>query len=101
MIRHQRSDALGKVGRIDPRELFSDRAFPQFANRTMALALIAFALLGYRLYYSPPIMALLHRAATSQLAKAVVSPLAGAVKKDLLALVKRDDSEIKQASAGR
>jgi hypothetical protein len=97
MIRHQRSDALGKVGRIDPRELFPMR-IPQFASRTMALALIAFALLGYRLYYSPPIMALLHRAATSQLARAVVSPLTGAMKKDLLALVKRDDSEIKQAS---
>ncbi len=97
MIRHQRRDALGKVGRIDPRELFPTR-IPEFASRTMALALIAFALLGYRLYYSPPIMALLHRAATSQLARAVVSPLTGAMKKDLLALVKRDESEIKQAS---
>jgi hypothetical protein len=97
MTLRQRRDALSKVDRIEPRALFPIR-MPEFANRTAVLALIAMALLAYRLHYNPPMMALLHRAATSQVAKAVISPVA-AVKKELLAFVNRDDSEVKEAAA--
>jgi hypothetical protein len=97
MTLRQRRDALSKVDRIEPRALFPIR-MPEFANRTAVLALIAMALLAYRLHYNPPMMALLHRAATSQVAKAVISPVA-AVKKELIAFVNRDDSEVKEAAA--
>jgi hypothetical protein len=98
MTLRQRRDALSRLDRIEPQSLFPIR-MPVFANQTIVVALIAAALLAYRLHYSPPMVALLHRAATSQVAKAVLSPLAGAVKKDLLALVNRDSSEVKQAAA--
>jgi hypothetical protein len=98
MALRQRRDAVSKVGGLEPRALFPVR-MPEFADRTVVLALIALALLAYRLHYNPPMMALLQRAATSQVAKAVMSPLAGAVKKELLSLVNRDESEIKEAPA--
>jgi hypothetical protein len=98
MTCRQRRDALSKVDRIDPRSLFPIR-MPEFANRTMFLALIAMALLAYRLHYNPPMMALLHRVAASQVEKSVLSPLAEVVNKEFLALVNRDDSEVKEAAA--
>ena len=97
MILRQRRDALNQIDRVEPRALFPIQ-IPEFANRTAVLALVAMVLLAYRLYYSPPVMALLHRAAASHVAKAVLSPLAGAVKKELLAVVNRDDSEVKEAA---
>jgi hypothetical protein len=72
---------------------------PDYANRTLVLALIATGLLAYRLYYNPPMMALLQRVAASHVERTVLSPLAGAVKKEFLALVNRDQSEVKDAAA--
>jgi len=97
MTLRQRRDALGNVDRVDPQILFPIR-MPSFANRTLALSLIALALLAYRLHYNPPMMALLHRAANSQIAKAALAPLAEA-RKELLALVSPDDSQVKEAAA--
>lgn len=98
MMLRQRRDATNQVGRIEPRSLFPVR-MPDYANRTLVLALIATGLLAYRLYYNPPMMALLQRVAASHVERTVLSPLAGAVKKEFLALVNRDQSEVKDAAA--
>jgi hypothetical protein len=97
MIVHQRRDAISRVDEVDPRALFPV-GLPEFANRTVVLAVIALALLGYRLYYNPPLAALLSSVASSHVEKTLLSPLAGAVKKELLALVDRDETQVKEAS---
>ncbi len=97
MTMRQRRDALSRLPQVDPRALFPIQ-MPAFASRTLALALIAFALLAYRIHYNPPIMALVQRASSSRMEKAVFAPLVGVVKKDLLALVNREP-EVQQAAA--
>ena len=97
MIVHQRRDAISRVNGVDPRALFPI-GLPEFANRTVVLAVLALALLGYRLYYNPPLAALLNSVASSHVEKTVLSPLAGAVKKEFLALVDRDETQVKEAS---
>jgi hypothetical protein len=97
MIVHQRRDAISRVEGVDPRALFPV-GLPEFVNRTVVLAVIAFALLGYRLYYNPPMAALLRGVVGSHVEKTLLSPLAGAVKKELLALVDRDETQVKEAS---
>jgi hypothetical protein len=97
MIVHQRRDAISRVDEVDPRALFPV-GLPEFANRTVVLAVIALALLGYRLYYNPPLAGLLSSVASSHVEKTLLSPLAGAVKKELLALVDRDETQVKEAS---
>ena len=97
MVLRQRRDALNHLRQLDPRALFPVQ-LPAFASRTLVLALIAGALLAYRIHYNAPIVALVQRAIKSQVEKVVISPLVGAVKKDLMALVNRE-SEVQQASA--
>jgi hypothetical protein len=92
----QRRDALRRVPEVDGRRLFPIRV-PGFAIQTLALALVAAALLTYRTHHRAPILALVQKATSPGVAKAVFSPL-GAVKKDLLALVTREP-EVQQAAA--
>jgi hypothetical protein len=97
MTLRQRRDALKHLPQADPKVLFPLRA-PAFASQTLVLALIAAALLAYRIHYSPPITALVQRVASSHVETAVFSPLVGVVRKDLLALVTREP-EVQQAAA--
>src|ERR1700722_12753489 len=71
MILRQRRDALDRLRQLDPRALFPVE-LPAFASRTLALALIAAALLAYRIHYNAPIAALVQRAVHSQVEKVVI-----------------------------
>ena len=92
----QRRDALRRVSQVDGKGLFPVR-MPSFVAQTLALALVAAALLTYRAHHQAPVLALVQKAESPGVAKAVFSPLS-AVKKDLLALVSREP-EVQQASA--
>ena len=98
MILRQRRDAVGRVDWLNPQALFPVH-LPDFANRTIMLALIAIVLLAYRSRYNPPMLDLLHRVASSQVEKSVVSPLTEAMKKEFRALVDRDETDVKEAAA--
>ncbi|HVB58823.1 MAG TPA: hypothetical protein VNE63_20655 [Candidatus Acidoferrales bacterium] len=97
MALRQRQDALERLARVDTPALFPVQ-IPAFARRTLALILLAAGFFVYRVYYRPPITALVHTAVNSRAAKAVLSPLAESMKRDLLALVSRDNAA-KQVSA--
>jgi hypothetical protein len=94
----QRRDALSKVNSVRNLDTFPLRV-PEFAKRTAILAVIAMGLLAYRIQFSPPVMALLQRAATSQVARGLLSPMAGAVKREVMALVSREETPVKEAAA--
>ncbi|HWF37407.1 MAG TPA: hypothetical protein VG322_02745 [Candidatus Acidoferrales bacterium] len=97
MVIQQRRDALRRLPGLDPKSLFPIR-MPSYAIQTLTLALVAAALLGYRVHFKAPILALVQSAANSRVEKAVLSPLVGVVKKDLMALVNREP-EVQQAAA--
>jgi hypothetical protein len=97
MAMRQRRDALSRLPQVNPRVLFPVQ-LPAFASRTLALALIAIALLAYRIHYKAPVMALVERASNSRIEKGVFAPLVSVVKKDLLAFVNREP-EVQQAAA--
>jgi hypothetical protein len=97
MTLRQRRDAADRLKRLDPSALFPIH-MPAFASRTLVLAVIAAGLFAYRVHYSPPILALVRKAAGSNVQKAVFSPLT-AMKKELLSLVNRDSTDVQQAAA--
>jgi hypothetical protein len=74
MIECQRRDALAKFRQLDATSLFPLR-MPATARRTLALFLVVAALFTYRMYYRPPLIALLQRAAMSRLVASVLTPL--------------------------
>lgn len=96
MALRQRRDAVSRVPQISPKALFPIR-MPVFASQVLMLALVAAALLTYRMHYKAPILALVQKAVSANVQKAVLVPL-GAVKKDLMALVSREP-EVQQAAA--
>ncbi len=97
MTLRQRKDALERLTRVDTPALFPVRP-PAFARRTLLLLLLVAGFFVYRVYYRPPIAALVHTAANSHAAKAVLSPLAESVKRDLLALVNQDNADKQMAA---
>jgi hypothetical protein len=97
MVLYQRRDALKRVPEVDPGRLCPIR-LPSFAAQSLTVALLALALLGYRIHFKAPILALVQSAANSNVEKTVISPLVGVVKKDLLALVNREP-EVQPAAA--
>ena len=97
MVLYQRRDALKRLREVDPQNACPVR-LPSFALQTLTIAMVALALLAYRIHFKAPILALVQSAANSNVEKTVISPLVGVVKKDLLALVNRDP-EVQQAAA--
>lgn len=82
MILRQRQDAAARLARLSPGKLFPIR-WPPVARRTLALALSAASLLIYRIYYQPPMVALLQTTARSQFVQSILSPIAHAMERDL------------------
>ncbi len=82
MILRQRQDAVMRLVQVNPHALFPLR-LPAAARRTFVLTVAAAGLFVYRIYYKPPIVALLQATARSQLVQSILSPIAHAMEKDL------------------
>ncbi len=82
MILRQRQDAVMRLAQVSPHALFPLR-LPAAARRTFVLTVAAAGLFVYRIYYKPPIVALLQATARSQLVQSILSPIAHAMEKDL------------------
>jgi hypothetical protein len=82
MILRQRQDAIMRLAQVSPQALFPVR-LPVSARRTFVLTVAAAGLFVYRIYYKPPIVALLQATARSQLVQSILSPIAHAMEKDL------------------
>ena len=78
----QRGDAVRHLSQIDPGRLFRVR-LPAHCGRALVLFLAVCGLFIYRLHYKPPMVALMHGAARSQLVQSILSPLVSAVEKDI------------------
>jgi hypothetical protein len=103
MILHQRQDALARLAQVNPQTLFPFR-MPVAARRAFVLAVAAAGFFVYRIYYKPPIVALLQTTARSQFVQSILSPIAHAMEKDLqrtIALVNsKPDSPSDEARSG-
>jgi len=82
MILRQRQDAVARLAKLSPRALFPIR-WPAVSRRRLALAVAAASLLVYRIYYKPPMVALLQTTARSQFVQSILSPIAHAMERDL------------------
>jgi hypothetical protein len=82
MILRQRQDAVMRIAQVSPHALFPVR-LPAVARRAFVLTVAAAGLFVYRIYYKPPIVALLQATARSQLVQSILSPIAHAMEKDL------------------
>jgi hypothetical protein len=82
MILRQRQDAITRLAQVSPHALFPFR-LPAAARRTLALAVASAGLFVYRIYYQPPMVALLQTTARSQLVQSILSPIAHAMERDL------------------
>jgi hypothetical protein len=74
MIERQRQDAIARFRQLDARSLFPFRA-PETMRRTLALLLAVAVLFTYRMYYRPPLIALLHTTAIARLVQSIATPL--------------------------
>lgn len=82
MIGEQRSDALARLAKIDPRGLFPMQ-MPRNLRRAAILCVIAAGLFAYRVHHQPPLISLLQSTAHSQLVQSIFSPIVHAMEKDL------------------
>jgi hypothetical protein len=82
MVLCQRQDALKHLTRVNPRALFAIR-LPVSARRSVMLAMAVAGLLAYRVYYQPPVTALLQAMARSQTVQSVLDPLKQTVQQDI------------------
>jgi hypothetical protein len=82
MIVRQRQDAVARATKVNPQQLFSVQ-MPYAARRVLVLVAATACLFIYRIYYQPPIAALLQATARSQLVQSILSPIAHAMEKDL------------------
>ena len=87
MIKCQRQDAVANLGKLDVRSLFPIR-MPPAARRSLALLLLAAAMFTYRMYYRPPLTALLQTTGMSRLMQSVLAPL----KKTMEEVIQRPTS---------
>ena len=74
IIGSQRRDALARLRQLDVRALFPFHA-PPAARRTLLLAAAVAGLFTYRMYYRPPLTALLQSSSSSRLVRALLAPL--------------------------
>jgi hypothetical protein len=82
MIAEQRRDALARLEKVDPREIFRLK-WPGNGRLAGALVLLAAGLCAYRVNHQPPLVSLLQSTARSQLVQSILAPLARALDKDL------------------
>ena len=82
IVGDQRKDALRRLGKSDPRELFP-LAWPGSAKRAAGLVLLVAGLFAYRVHHRPPFISLLQSTAHSQLLQSILAPLARTVEKDI------------------
>jgi hypothetical protein len=82
MLRRQRQDATTRLARVDARGLFPIQ-LPATAGRALILFFVVAGLFVYRMYYKPPMIALMQTAARSQLVQSILSPLLRVMEKDV------------------
>jgi hypothetical protein len=82
IIGRQRSDALARLARLDPRALFPVQ-LPATVRRASVLLLVTAGLFAYRIHHQPPLVSLLQTTARSQLVQSILNPIVHAMEKDL------------------
>ncbi len=92
LVLSQRRDALQRLPQADLSELMSLR-MPATARRTLILTLAAVAFLTYRMYYQPPMIALLEATANSHLVQSMLSPIARVSEKDVQRAAQKPEAQ--------
>jgi hypothetical protein len=82
IISLQRRDALARVSQVNSGRLFPIRA-PALAARAVILAVVVAGFFVYRMYYRPPLTALLQSTVRSHLMQALLAPLEHALEQNL------------------
>jgi hypothetical protein len=100
MILSQRQDALRRLPQLDLAQLISIRV-PPAARRTLALLAAVCAFLVYRVYYQPPMLALLEATANSHLVQSVLAPLTRAGEKEVQRTATVQNQDLDAADAGK
>lgn len=93
LLRCQREDALRRLARVNPPELFPV-GVPAKARHSLALLLVVAGLFAYRIYFGPPMLALLEKAGETRLVKSILSPIAHAMERERQAANKQPSPEL-------